>query len=401
MKKVLFLGAATFQIDPIQYALEQGYYVITCDYLQENPGHKLAHKSFNVSTIDREGILSVAQDENIDGIITYGSDVSAPTAAYVAEKLGLPGNPLNTVEMLTNKGKFRSFLNTTGLQPLVHKCFGQNELNEIQDYLANLDLPVVIKPVDSAGSKGVSILDDLKQATADVHYAFENSFSKEILIEQYVQKMGRQVCGDGFVVDGEVVFIEFGDGHFYDDREYMAPYAESFPGTHTPAHLEKTRDKLQAILRASGFLRGAFNLDVLITESGEPFVIEIGPRSGGNFIPRAILLNTGVDTTAAAVDACLNWDYKFSAVPSRKREHFACFMVHSRESGILRNVNFSQQISKNVFECNWYLKPGEQVYPFHKANNAIGNVVFRFDSFDEMQTKMSNIIQHCDVQLDA
>lgn len=398
MKKVLFLGAATFQIPPIRYALDQGYTVITCDNVPENAGHKLAHKSFNISTVDMEGVLSVAQQEGIDGIITYGSDVSAPTAAYVAEKMHLPGNPLDAIQMLTNKAKFRSFLNSTGIQPQEFRSFDQSEKKLAGEYITGLNLPVVIKPVDAAGSKGVSILRHIGQMDEQIEYAYENSISKRIVVEKFVQKMGKQVCGDGFALDGELVFIEFGDGHFYDDGEYLAPYAESFPGTHKPEHYAGVRAKLQAIIRESGFQRGPFNFDVLITISGDPFIIEIGPRSGGNFIPRAIHLNTGVNVIAAAVETCLSWDYKFPEIPARQDKFYACYMVHSREGGMLKGVRFSDGISSNVFETNMYLKPGDEVSPFHKANAAVGNVILRFDTFDEMQLKMRSMHEYCFVE---
>lgn len=400
MKKILFLGAAVFQIPPIRYALGRGYYVITCDNVPENPGHNLAHKSFNVSTVDFERVLSIARQEHVDGIMTYGSDVSAPTAAYVAEKLGLPGNPLKSVRMLTNKAEFRAFLNTTNLQPLAYKSFSRFEIDTVQDYIEKLGIPVVIKPVDSAGSKGVSVLSDIRMLNNQIVYALDNSIAKHIIVEQYVQKMGRQICGDGFALDGEVVFVEFGDGHFYTDDDFLAPYAETFPSTHKPEHLAKVREKLQEIIRVSGFQQGPFNFDIFITSSGEPFIIEIGPRSGGNFIPEAIRLNTGVNVTAAAVDACLNWDFKFPQIRSRGNKFFACYMVHSRESGVLKSVRFSDAIRDNVFEKNMYLEPGDRVSVFHKANAAIGNIILCFDTFDEMQEKMDKIQQHCCVEIE-
>ncbi|MBK9925973.1 MAG: ATP-grasp domain-containing protein [Anaerolineales bacterium] len=400
MKKILLLGAATFQIPPIQYALDRGYYVVTCDNVPQNPGHKLSHKSFNVSTTDMDGILSIARQESIDGIMTFGSDVSAPTAAYVSEKMELPGNPIESVQMLTNKAKFRAFLSTTGIQPLEFRSFPQPEMKSVQDYIGGLELPVVIKPVDAAGSKGVSILYDLDQIENQVKYAFENSMSGHIVIEKYIQKMGKQVCGDGFVLNGDLVFIEFGDGYFYDDGEYLAPYAESFPSTHQVEHLAKVREKLQSIIRASGFRRGPFNFDVLITPSGEPFIIEIGPRSGGNFIPRAIHLNTGVNVVAAAVETCLNWDYQFPEIPTRQDKFYACYMIHSRKSGMLKKVAFSDEIVKNIFEVNMYLDAGSPIHPFHKANSAIGNIILQFDAFDEMQEKMKNMQQYCFPELE-
>jgi len=401
MKKILFLGAAAFQLSPIRYALEQGYYVITSDNVPKNPGHKLAHKSFNISTIDMDGVLAIARQEGIDGILTYGSDVSAPTAAYVAEKLNLPGNSLESIHILTNKAKFRALLNTTGLQPLEFKSFSLPEKELAGEYITDKKLPVVIKPVDAAGSKGVSILRNLNQMDDQIRYAYENSMSGQIVVETYIQKMGRQVCGDGFALHGKLIFIEFGDAHFYDDMEYLAPYAETFPGTHKPEHLKKAREKLQAIIRESGFQNGPFNFDVLITPSGDPFVIEIGPRSGGNFIPRAIHLNTGVDVIAAAVETCLNGNYVFPDIPLRSNKYYACYMLHSRASGMLKGVRFLDEILQNVFETNMYLEPGDQVLPFHKANAAVGNLILCFDTFEEMQLKMGRIQDLCLVELEA
>lgn len=109
-KRILFLGAAPSQIPPIEYAKSQGYYVITCDYLPENLGHKLADEYHNVSTTDKEAVLALAEKLHIDGIVAYASDPAAPTAAYVAEKMGLAGNPYTAVLTLARKDLFRAFL---------------------------------------------------------------------------------------------------------------------------------------------------------------------------------------------------------------------------------------------------------------------------------------------------
>ena len=93
MKKLLMLGGAMQQIPAIKQAREMGHYVITCDYEPTNPGHKYANEYYNVSTTDLKGVLNLAKELDIDGIVAYASDPAAPTAAYVAEKLGLPGNP--------------------------------------------------------------------------------------------------------------------------------------------------------------------------------------------------------------------------------------------------------------------------------------------------------------------
>ena len=97
MKRLLMLGGAMQQIPIIRMAKDMGHYVITCDYLPENPGHKLADEYYDISTTDLDGVLELAKGLDLDGIIAYASDPAAPTAAYVAEKLGLPGNPYESV----------------------------------------------------------------------------------------------------------------------------------------------------------------------------------------------------------------------------------------------------------------------------------------------------------------
>ena len=103
MKKVLLLGGSAQQIIAIETAKKLGYYTVLCDYLTDNPGQYHADKFYLVSTTDKEAVLDVTKKESVDGVLAYASDPAAPTAAYVAEKLGLPGNPYESVETLCNK----------------------------------------------------------------------------------------------------------------------------------------------------------------------------------------------------------------------------------------------------------------------------------------------------------
>ena len=98
MKKIISLGGNYFQMTAVKAAKRLGYYVIDIDYLPDNPAHKFADEYYNISTLDKESVLKLAIEKNIDGIMAYASDVSAPTAAWVAEKLGLPTNPYDTVK---------------------------------------------------------------------------------------------------------------------------------------------------------------------------------------------------------------------------------------------------------------------------------------------------------------
>jgi hypothetical protein len=103
MKKILMLGGSHFQVPAIKYAKSAGYYVITADSLPENPGHKFSHEYFNVRTTDEKKVLKLAEKLKTDGIVSYASDPGAMSAAYVAEKLSLPGNPYESVRILRRK----------------------------------------------------------------------------------------------------------------------------------------------------------------------------------------------------------------------------------------------------------------------------------------------------------
>lgn len=114
MKKILLLGGSAQQVVAIEKAKQLGYYTVLCDYLDDNPGQYIADKFYLVSTTDKDSVLEVAIKEKINGILAYASDPAAPTAAYVSERMGLPGNPYKSVDILCNKDKFREFLENNG-----------------------------------------------------------------------------------------------------------------------------------------------------------------------------------------------------------------------------------------------------------------------------------------------
>ena len=105
MKKILLLGGSAQQVIAIETAKKLGYYTVLCDFLTDNPGQYVADKFYLVSTTDMDAVLDVAQKEKVDGVLAYASDPAAPTAAYVAEKLGLPGSPYKSIKLIDCYGE--------------------------------------------------------------------------------------------------------------------------------------------------------------------------------------------------------------------------------------------------------------------------------------------------------
>lgn len=391
MKKILLLGGSAQQIIAIETAKRLGYYTILCDFLTDNPGQYVADKFYLVSTTDKEAILEVAKKEKIDGILAYASDPAAPTAAYVAEKLGLPGSPYESVEILCNKDKFRKFLKENNF--CTPDADGYVNIDDAKKDLKNnrFKFPVIVKPVDSSGSKGVSKIDNYEDIKDKLDVAMSYSRSKKIIIEEFVEKYGYQVAGDGLSIDGKLVFYCFANDHF--NSKCVNPYvpiSASFPYNMPEEIHKKIADEVQRLLTLLNMKTTTYNFDIRIDDEYNVYLMEIAPRDGGNYIPQIIKYATGVDLVEYSVLGCMGEN--INNVELVKANGFwAYFATHSYENGILDYVDIKEDILKNNIVDNYIIKnPGDEIKAFTGANTTLGCLVMKFDSMDQMLNMMDN-----------
>ena len=207
-KKIMLLGGIHYLLPVIKAAHEQGYYVITADYLPDNVAHTYSDEYVNVSIVDKEAVLKVAQEKQIDGIISFGVDPGVVSAAYVQEQMGLPQmGPYESVRILQNKDLFRAFLKEHGFNVPNARSYTSKEIA-----LSDTDwfsYPMIVKPTDSAGSKGVTRIDSLEEYADAVDYAFEKSISGTIIVEEFIDKVGCSSDTDSFLLNGELKFVSF------------------------------------------------------------------------------------------------------------------------------------------------------------------------------------------------
>ena len=387
-KKILFLGGSLFQIPPIQYAKEQGHYVITCDYLPDNPGHKYADEYHNVSTTDKDAVLELAKKLKVDGIVAYASDPAAPTQAYVGNKLGLPSNPYESVEILARKDLFREFLKKHNF--LVPKSNSFYNLDDAKDWIEELTFPIIVKPVDSSGSKGVTKVKKKKDIQSAFKYALGFSREKKIVLEEFFVRDGYQVAGDGFIVDGKLVFKCWANEHFDKLCNPLVPIGESFPSIMNDYTLKQAHSETQRLLDLLGMKIGALNFDFHYNKNGDFSFLELGPRNGGNLIPEVIKYATGVDLIKYTVDSALGFDCSNLKMENTKG-YYSCYMLHSLQDGIVKEIWYSDEIRKNIAEESIFIKEGDRVNKFDGSNHTLGTMIMKFDSLDEMLEKMDNM----------
>ncbi|MBQ7370835.1 MAG: ATP-grasp domain-containing protein, partial [Blautia sp.] len=264
MKRILMLGGNHFQMTATLAARELGYYIIDVDYLPDNPAHRFADEYHNISTIEKEKVLEKARTLNIDGIVSYASDISAPTAAYVAEALDLPTNTYDSVMILTHKDRFRSFLKEHGFPVPRSESFTAEEYPEALSFFSELGENAIVKPVDSSGSKGV----DRVTSTTGLRMAWEEalsySISGRVILEEFIPKKGYQIDGDIFIVDGKIRFWGICDQHHDHSCAPFAPVAHSFPSTQAEEYQNKAKEQLQRLLELLHIRMGACNVEYII-----------------------------------------------------------------------------------------------------------------------------------------
>lgn len=392
MKKILLLGGSHFQVPSIKTAKRMGYYTITCDYMPDNPGHKFGDEYHNVSTTDKEAVLQLAQKLEIDGIVCYASDPAAPTAAYVAEKMGFPTSPYKSIELLSNKDQFRKFLKDNNFNVPKAKGYSYEEIEKMMVEIDEFQLPVMIKPVDSSGSKGVKRIDNRNELRDAVEDAMKYSRCKRFIIEEYVEKYGYQIAGDGFSVDGKLVFRCFANEHF--DSSGINPYVpigESWPYYMPKRIHDRLHNEIQRAIMLLDMKTQAYNFDARIDENENVYLMEIGPRNGGNLIAQVTEYATGVDMVEYTIKAAMGEDCSDLKMVEPKG-YWANYMIHSQNQGILKEIWMDEEFrKKNLVEFSMMFSPGDEIEAFTGSNGTLGTMILKFNSQEEMIEKMEHM----------
>lgn len=304
-KKLLLLGGLRYLLPVIEATHKQGYYVITCDYIPDNIAHKYADEYHNVSIIDKEAVLALARKLQIDGIMSFAVDPGVVTAAYVQEQMGLPAfGPYESVCILQNKDKFRYFLTQHGFN--VPKAKGFSSIEEALSETCWYPRPVIVKPTDTAGSKGVTRVDRIEDLQSALRYAFEHSISGRVTVEEFIEKHGCSSDTDSFSIDGKLKFVSFSAQHFNKSTVgAYVPAAFSWPSTMSMQQEAEPTSELQRLIKLLGMRTTIYNIETRIGTNGKSYIMEVSPRGGGNRLAEMLRLATGTDLITAAVQAAV------------------------------------------------------------------------------------------------
>ena len=385
-KKILLLGGSHNQIPAIKKAKEYNLHTILCDYLPDNPGKKVADEFYQVSTTDKQAVLEIAKSKQVDFIFGYASDPAAPTAAFVSEKLHLPGNSSQSVEILTKKHLYRGLLENYGF--LTPRFVTAKGANVTSDMISGLTFPVVVKPVDSSDTKGVTLVKSINEIHTAAEKALKFSKLKKIIVEEFIDCDTADLHGDAFFIEGEMIFCMLGDRIYSSMSNPLKPSTELYPSRKSENLTRKAKAEVEKIVKKSGFKNGAVNLEIKIDSEENIYVMEIGPRSGGTLTPQAIAYATGFDM----LDATFKWFTNSEiTIPEPKITPSILFALHVNDSGVFEDFMLEKKVQKYLKESHLYVKKGDELKPYSSAGSTIGVLIFTFHSMREAEDVIDSL----------
>lgn len=383
-KTLLLLGGSRYLEPIINTAHDMGHRVVTCDYLPDNYAHSLADEYRYASIVDKESVLEVAQSIKADGVMSFAADPGVATASYVAERLNLPfQGSYETVKLLQNKEAFRSFLARNGFN--CPRAFSFSSIKDITKAALDLPYPVVVKPTDSAGSKGVSRVDKPNELRQAAENALSFSPSRTCIIEEFIEKQGCSSGSDSFTVDGYFKCISYTD-QLFDEKSSnpYAPMAYRAPCSMPIGAQEAFAHDLQRLSDLLGLRSGIYNIETRIGTDGKGYIMEISPRGGGNRLAEMLRNASQVDLISACIQAALGLSITNVEMP-RYNGFWYQQMLYSHKSGKFRELTYDKMLDDSfIQEIQLWVKPGDNVHAFESANHAIGSAFLRFDSQDEL-----------------
>lgn len=397
MKKVLLLGGSRYLLPVIAACHKLGYKAVTCDYLPDNIAHKYSDEYYNVSIIDKDAVLELTKKIKADGVLSFACDPGVETMAYVCEKLGLPCvGSYKAVRILQDKAMFRSFLKANRFNVPLAK--GYECVNDAINDIEQSNLPVIVKPVDSAGSKGVTRVDSLSDLKKAAEYALSYSKTKHFIVEEFIRQKGFSSDTDCFSVDGDLVFVSFSNQWF--DKNASNPYtpsAFSWPSAMPDEIQAELRSELQRLMKLLDLKTSIYNVETRQGIDGKPYIMEVSPRGGGNRLAEMLRYASGTDLILNSVRAAV--DEKIEEINGDPvyTGFWAEVILHADENGRFEGLYIDQSIENYVVEKDVWVKKGTRVYAFTGANRTIGTLIFNFPNSEIVDEVLNNITNYIKV----
>lgn len=394
-KKMLLLGGGHAEIPLIQAAQSLGWYVITTGNAREGLGHPYADKNVFADFSDKDAMLELAKSEGVTAVCSGCNDFALLSTVYVCEKLGLPGHDSYATSLeIHHKDKYRALATRLGIP--TPRALVVRSVTEFEAAITELAFPIIVKPVDLTGGKGIHRAANADEAREAYKDACSRTRQDHIVVEEFVQ--GSNHGFSAMLVKGKVAFA-FADNEQYYINKYMVSGANS-PSTSSDKTLAMLREYSERIAQELHLVDGILHIQYIERADGTPVIIEICRRPPGDLYIKFVKYATGIDYPRFIVMAETGEDISGIAdVPTQGFWLRHCIMADCQAGertvsgdiceGIVRDITFAPEIQGNIVEKFLWYKPGEKIDD--KLLYKAGIVFFKFDSLAEMQDKTARM----------
>lgn len=353
-KIILIIAAGEWQIPVIKKAQSMGLEVVATDKDPLAPGLKIADYSEIVDIIDLEGTLKVAQKYKVDAVITEQTDISVPTAAYIAEKLGLPGIGYDVAIGATNKWVMREKCKKAGIpMPLYDKV---KTYEEAVNVAKKIGFPIVIKPVDGQASRGIKKVEDIQNLGKWFKEAKKHSREGSILIEECV--IGIESTVEGFVTKDDSYVLAISD-----KKHLPPPVCVAVNLIYPPNYSKEITEKIEywdiEVMKALNISMGITHGEFMITKDGPKF-LEMAARGGGSRISSHIVpAISGIDIIEGLIVQALGEDFTIK----QKTSNAAILEFFILPQGKIKSIRGVEEARKieGVIEIKFQVGQGDSI----------------------------------------
>ena len=378
-KNALILGGSIQQIPLIKKLKDKDYKILLIDYYDQPPGKKYADKHLKISTFDMKLILNVIHERNIDIdlVATMATDQPVLSASYIAEKLGIY-YPLSFSDAIkvTNKSRMKSILKSNDIDtPNYHVLSG------FPDNSVFLQFPVIVKPTDNQGQRGISVVNNENELKNAINHAINNSREKKYIIEDFVP--GKEVTINAIIIKSKLSILMITDRkHFSYKKAVGVCKAHEYPSLINMTERDNLRKITKKIVNAFSLANTPLYIQAIVQKNSNISVIEFGCRIGGGFEAYLLPLTIGIDVVDVYID-----QLERKSVSINKSNHYAFSAVDfitCKPGKISRIIvpTFLYKTNKLFYFFNLYNK-GETIGEFKNATSRVAAFITASNNREE------------------
>jgi biotin carboxylase len=381
-KKLFVVGGGYADIPIIKAAKQLGYYVITGGLDENGLGNRYSDIFCRADNSDQEAVLKVARDQQVDVICPSAAGYSAVSCAYAAEQLGHDYlDSYSAARTLHYKDSFQRLAKEHDLPSPKAESF--SDIEAAKKAVAGFNFPLIVKPVDMSGGKGIVKVGNAAEAKAAISNAFARSKAGTIIIEEFIEGSNH---GFSSIIRGGKVAFYFTDNEYYYLNKYTVAGATT-PGDVPQAAVGTIVSAIEKMAEVLKLKNGIFHLQFILRD-GQPYIIDICRRVPGDLYVEFVKQATGVDYPSFIIKAYAGMDIADLA-HKPTGGHFTRHVIMSDRNGTFRHIGFDAAIEKNIIDRLPIFKSGDRVVDF--MTQRLGVVIIKYGSQSEADEKNGRI----------